>query len=117
MRRSTEEIFALFVSVAFVVDAGKGIYKGENCEPLHQQTSFPTILCYLFSEFKKTYKSEACEMADYLYKYGTDKGEGPYPENENASSYYTTDYPMADPYNSTDAYSGKHLSTCIKVTS
>ena len=28
--RSTEEVFAMFVAVAFTVDAGKGIYKGKN---------------------------------------------------------------------------------------
>ena len=77
--RSTEEIFALFVSVAFAVDAGKSIYK----------------------EFKYNYKSDYCAIADELYKYGKNKGEGPYPYN--ASDYTTTATTMIpSTYNDSD---------------
>ena len=42
--RSTEEVFALFVSVAFVVDAGKGIYKGkQTIDDVTKITSIRTV--------------------------------------------------------------------------
>lgn len=36
-RRSTEEIFALFISIAFVVDAGRDVYKSKLTQPPPQK--------------------------------------------------------------------------------
>ena len=97
--RSTEEIFALFVSVAFAVDAGKSIYK----------------------EFKYNYKSDYCAIADEIAKYGKNKGEGPYPYDESAytTTAATTTTINLTLYNETNSsYAGTTcLTRSLRVTS
>ena len=76
-----------------------------------------TVNVTLCLEFKYSYKSEACKKADLYYKYGDNKGEGPYypsaysssSDDVNGTDFTTAAYGnnMTTGYYGNDTYSNK----------
>ena len=62
--RSTEEIFALFVSIAFVVDASTHLYKSRFFS--FDQCSYSLWIVY--ADFSSTYSTEICKQHDLYWQ-------------------------------------------------
>lgn len=66
--RSTEEIFALFVSIAFLVDASTHVYRSKANETQKETSNRFAVFFSLFRDFLKNYSTDVCKQYDDYWK-------------------------------------------------